>query len=296
MRRTTALGHVGNQFVEKQLPERPVGTRMSADFMNDIQEDLMGIQEAYSIPAAPGTEGALLAALKKMATEISIQYSKPVAELFQLPHYRAPAAFDPAHPENYFPAICVNSDTSQAIEISSLNYPDLVPVLREQALTNAGNTHIAASGWSVVSGIATLTLSPTQIGIINTLLEDVLAQGSQSNRCIVLPTAIGTIPAGEYSLAGNVSSASRSIEFPVSAPDGSGTTTAYVEIYPFRVPNQSDRARFITAESLILSTRPPINNVGGMLHRERFEGYTSNLQYLRTIGTYLYLWTGRYIP
>ena len=75
--------------------------------------------------------------------------SKKVGELFWMDDYQGSSAD--------FPAYCLNQETGT---ISTTNYPDLVAYLRSKKITwNLSISTWSVTNWSIVSNIATLTLS-----------------------------------------------------------------------------------------------------------------------------------------
>jgi len=105
MRKIDGPGAVANAFVDYDSVTNPNGTVYTADYGNDIQEELVAVQDEFSIAEAAGTNGYILAAIKGVA----IGFGKHVGELFFLDTVKDPTAFDKDDPETFFPAKCLDA-------------------------------------------------------------------------------------------------------------------------------------------------------------------------------------------
>ena len=80
MRKTTGQYNVSNQFVDYDPPGVPNGTVADADYLNDIQNDLVGIQDFADISEQAGTNTPVLKSMIRIAKE----YSMPVGTIYPL--------------------------------------------------------------------------------------------------------------------------------------------------------------------------------------------------------------------
>lgn len=275
MRKIAGPGHVGNAFVDYDPPGTPTGTYVMADWGNDVQDELRGIEDEFSIAQAAGTNKYVLAAIKGLA----IAHGKPLGELFFLHKHKDPAAFDKDNPEDYFPGLCLDDGDH---DIAVANWPDLVPDLR--AIKSTYNEGITGedsifdiTDWAIVSNVATLTFANTiaELKMLAALSEDNLVQGGYSSwRSITLPSAIGDITAGEYAIT-NVDPSTRKVSFAFTAGDNSGSGSWTAEFYRHRIPGSSTTARVYErpAGVLVAANDGDGECIAGMRRRDRFQGH-----------------------
>lgn len=275
MRKIAGPGHVGNAFVDYNPPGTPTGTYVMAAWGNDVQDELRGIEDEFSIAQAAGTNKYVLAAIKGLA----IAHGKPLGELFFLHKHKDPAAFNKNSPENYFPALCLDDGDH---DIAAANWPDLVPELRAIKSTyNEGITGedsaFDVTNWAVATNVGTLTFANTtaENTMLAALAEDNLVHGNYTSwRSITLAGAIGNIPAGEYAITA-LNATARTVTFNVTASDGSGGVTATAEFYRHRIPGSSTTARVYErpAGVLVAANDPDGECIAGYRRRDRFQGH-----------------------
>ena len=292
MRRIAGPGHVANQFVDYEEITNPNGTVYTAAFGNDVQNELIGIQDYAGVSEAPGTSRFVLASMIRAIKE----HSKPVGELFALAGpARQPTAFDPANPHSYFPAVCL-TDFAVFTTISQANYPDFegAPGLFSmlygyraafrQADTVQGQ--LTVSAWSVAGGIATFTLEAqnAERNALAALTDDYLVHSEQYGgdytnwRTITLPAAIGNVAAGTFRITGVDPDALTLSCDTGGAAAGSGSVTAIVEIYPYRVAGSSDTVRLFSQRGRATVGAGSDDHVAGLRHRDRFQGHWHEVQ------------------
>jgi hypothetical protein len=275
MRKIDGPGAVSNEFVDYDAVTNPNGTVYTADYGNDVQDELVGIQDEFSIAEAAGTNKYVLASIKGIA----IKLGKQLGEMFYLDSVKTPVAFDKDSPETFFPGLCLDTiDTST--DISSTNWPDLVTHLRARALTyNEGisgqKSTFDVTDWAIVSNVATLTFANTtaENAILDALSEDNLVHGSYSNwRSITLGSAIGSIDAGEYALT-DVDPLTRTVKFAFTAADGGASGTFTANFYTNRVSGSTTTARVYEATGRTLVSANDGEAINGLRRRDRFQGH-----------------------
>ncbi len=275
MRKIAGPGHVGNAFVDYDPPGTPTGTYVMADWGNDVQDELRGLEDEFSIAEAAGTNKYVLAAIKGLA----IAHGKQLGELFFLPKYKAPAAFDKDNPENFFPGLCLDIGDQ---DLSVANWPDLVPELRTLRLTyNEGiggeKYQFDVTDWAIVSNVATLTFDNVtpELAMLAALADDNLVHGDYASwRSITLPSAIGDISAGEYAIT-DVDPSTRKVSFAFTAGDNSGSGTWVVSFYQHRIPGSSTTARVYERPAGVLVAANDADGecIAGMRRRDRGQGH-----------------------
>ncbi len=275
MRKIAGPGHVGNAFVNYDPPGTPTGTYVMAEWGNDVQDELRGIEDEFSIAEAAGTNKYVLAAIKGLA----IAHGKPLGEMFFLHKYKAPAAFDKDSPEDYFPAVCLDAGDQ---DLAAANWPDLVPDLR--ALRATYNEGIAGAkyafdvtNWAIVSNVATLTFADqtAEKAVLSVLGEDNLVHGDYASwRSITLPDAIGDITAGEYALT-DVDPAARTVSFAFTAGNNSGAGAFVVSFYQHRIPGSGTTARVFERPGGVMVAANDADGecIAGMRRRDRGQGH-----------------------
>ncbi len=280
MRKIAGPGHVNYTFKDYDPVTNPTGTYHTANWGNDVQDELRGIEDELSIAEAAGTNKYVLAAIKGLA----IAHGKPLGELFFLNKYKAPAAFNKDSPEDYFPALCLDDGDH---DIAVANWSDLVPDLRTlRAIYNEGITgekyQFDVINWAVSSNVGTLTFADqtAEKALLSDYTEDNLVHGDFNGyRSVTLPDAIGNIPAGEYALSG-IDPSARTITFPVTASDGSGGVTAIAEFYQHRIPGSSTTARVFERPGGVMVAANDADGecIAGMRRRDRGQGHWHDLK------------------
>jgi hypothetical protein len=256
MRKIAGPGHVSNEFADYDEITNPDGTVVTAQWANDVQRELIGIQDELSIDEADGSNKYVLAAI----IGLSIKHGKQLGELLFLSDYKAVAAFDKDSPEDFFPAVCLSTIEGKE-DISATNYPTLVPALRARPVYyERGKTgekyQFDVTDWAIVSNVATLTFANTtaENEILSALSADNVVNGGYSDwQTITLPAAIGDIAAGDYNIT-DVDAVSRTISFAFTASDNSGSVTATVSFYRHRIAGSTTTARlFQISEDALMS-------------------------------------------
>ena len=280
MRKIDGPGAVANAFVDYDAILNPSGTVHTADWGNDTQDELIGIQDEFGIAEAAGTNKYVLAAIKGIA----IKFGKQLGEMFYLDNVTLPTEFDKDNPETFFPGLCLDTiDVSTDIAVA--NWPDLVPHLRAKGLTyNEGITGSKSSfdvtDWAIVSNVATLTFANTtaENAILDALSEDNLVHASYSNwRSITLAGAIGDISAGEYALT-DVDPLLRTVSFAFSSGDNSGSGAFTSNFYTNRIEGSATTARVYEATGRTLVSANDGENISGLRRRDRFQGHWHDVE------------------
>ena len=261
MRRINSLGSVSNTFVDYDANTNPQGTVINAAFMNDVQNELIGIQLDASVAEAPGTDYQILKLIKFNA----IKYSKNIGEYFWLEENKSESAFSLANPDDFFPAINL-SKINVSSDITTTNYPLLVPYLRALKLRYLDGTGSEVNSWSAtVSGSnVTMPTSTSSNAILRSLEEDVLVHGSYTNWRTL------TINGVEF-LITNINTSTRIIT--VTGTPTSGTQT--VEFYQYRIPSSTTSARLfeLKGRSFISPNDSSGRHQNGLRVRDRFQGH-----------------------
>jgi hypothetical protein len=293
MRKIAGPGHVSNRYVDYDPVTNPDGTVITADFQNDVQDELIGIQDEFSIAEAAGTNEYVKASIIGMA----IKYGKQLGELVFLPKYKAPAAFDKDNPTVFFPAVCL-SDIETYRDISVANYPDLVPELRSiPAYYERNKTgekyQFDVTNWAISSNVATLTFANTtaENEILAALSADNLVHGSYTNwQTITLASAIGDISSGDYAIT-DVDTLARTISFAFTASNNSGSVTATASFYRHRVAGSTTTARLfqISEDALMSVGNDRVSMFRQLDQMQRITGYlesvSNNASLLGMFGT-----------
>lgn len=228
------------------------------------------------------------------------EYGKTLGEIFALDSYVAPVAWaaDGSTMTTYFPAVCLTNIVDYA-DITTTNYPDLVPYLRgkqfawKQAMAGEINTW-SVTNWSITTNVATLTFANNtadgqEVWLLLALLEDYNAGSGSTYRTITLPAAIGNIPIGTYQVT-SISTAARQVTFAVTASNGSGSGTWSINIYPHRLATADDgtgvKARLFNARGFALHGVQDANSyfVGGLRRRDEMQGHQHTVAF-NTSGT-----------
>lgn len=285
MRKIAGPGHVGNAFVDYDAVTNPDGTVYTADWGNDTQNELVGIQDEFSIAEAAGTNKYVLAAIKGIA----IGYGKQIGELFFLDTQKDPDEFDKDSPEDFFPGKCL-STIEDYNDIAVANWAELVPHLRAKAFKYfegiTGETSaFSVVNWAIAANVATLTFSgAAATAMLAALAEDVLVHGSYTHwRSVTLAGAIGDITAGEYAITA-VDAAGLTITFAFTAGNNSGAVTATCNFYQHRVPGSTTTARLMqsTGRNLISANDGNGKYIAGLRIRDAMQRITGSASYYTT--------------
>ncbi len=153
---------------------------------------------------------------------------------------------DRKDPSSDFPALCVSKPDTI---LNSTDWPDLVTHFYNKPLRHnpctSNTTEFDIISWQIASNVVTLTFANAtpEKSVLASLAVDRLVHGSYNNwRTITLPEAIGTIPAGTYTITDLVST-DRTISFPYAAADGSGNITKKAIFYQHRIAGLTTQVR-----------------------------------------------------
>jgi len=278
MKRTTAPGSSGGQYVDDNPALGVIGTLNIAEDRNGTQEEICAPIEGAGLTLSGTDTAQLWKAMRKVIKE----RSREVGEIFTLLDKKAPVAFGTGTEDTYFPGLCL-TDIASYVDISATNWPDLVPKLRAvKAIFKDGITgEIASPGvtaWEIAANVATLTFTndTDHIAFLAALAEDQAVHASFTNwRTITLASAIGNISAGTYAITA-ISSSSRTISFAFTASDSSGSVTTTAEFYPHRVAGSANTARVFSARGLTVHGANDDNGyfmAGGLRRRDFMQGH-----------------------
>ena len=261
MRKIDGPGNVSNEFVDYDPISNPQGTVVTADFMNDVQNELIEIQEDANVAEAPGTDAQILKLIKFNA----IKYSKNIGEYFFLEENKNPSAFVLATPDNFFPAINLSKININS-DITTANYPLLVPYLRALKLKYLDGTGSEVNSWtaSVSGSNITMPTSTSSDAILASLAEDVLVHGGYTNYRSI------TVNSVEFPIT-NINTATRVIT--VTGTPSAGSQT--VEFYNYRITGSSTSARLfeIKGRSFIAPNDSSGRHQNGLRVRDRYQGH-----------------------
>jgi hypothetical protein len=267
MRKIAGPGNVANAFVDYDAVNNPQGTVVTANFMNDVQDELIAIQTDASVAESAGSNAQILKLIKFNA----IKYSKNIGEFFYIEENKSPSAFVLATPDNFFPAINL-SKININLDISTTNYPLLVPYLRALKVRYLDGTSGEVSSWTatVASSSITMPTSTSSDAILSSLAEDVLVHGGYTNFRSI--TVAGT----EFPIT-NINTSTRVIT--VTGTPSAGSQT--VEFYNYRITGSSTTARLFEVKGRDIITPNDSNgrHQNGLRVRDRFQGHYHNLYY-----------------
>jgi hypothetical protein len=266
MRKIDGPGNVLNAFVDYDPLSNPQGTVVTADFMNDVQDELIAIQTDASIAESAGSNAQILKLIKFNA----IKYSKNIGEFFYIEENKSPSAFVLATPDNFFPAINL-SKININLDISTTNYPLLVPYLRALKVRYLDGTSGEVNSWTAtVSGSnITMPTSTDSDAILSSLAEDVLVHGGYTNYRSI--TVAGT----EFPIT-NINTSTRVIT--VTGTPSAGSQT--VEFYNYRITGSSTTARLfeIKGRGFIAPNDSSGRHQNGLRLRDRMQGHWHDIQ------------------
>jgi len=261
MRKTTAPGNSSNEFVDYEEGVT-AGTVVDADWLNDVQDELLGVQEAMSIAEATGTNEYVAAAIIGM----SIRYGTKVGfiEADFGSEVQSPAAFDEDDPTAFFPKLCLTDFTaSKAIDVA--NWPDLVPVLRAKRLRYldqiTGDT-VEFAG-SASGSVITLTDTTANNDLLAALVEFQADFGTYTDWLTL--DWDGTT----YAIT-DVDAATREITVTGTPTAGAGNVT----IYPHRIAGSTTTARVHSAVGKDIRAAGTAEYLAGLMWRDQMQQIT----------------------
>jgi len=261
MRKIAGPGNVANAFVDYDAVNNPQGTVVTANFMNDVQDELIAIQTDASIAESAGSNAQILKLIKFNA----IKYSKNIGEFFYIEENKSPSAFAINTPDNFFPAINL-SKININLDISTTNYPLLVPYLRALKVKYLDGTSGEVSSFTatVASSSITMPTSTSSDAILSSLAEDVLVHGGYTNYRSI--TVAGT----EFPIT-NINTSTRVIT--VTGTPSAGSQT--VEFYNYRITGSSTTARLfeLKGRGFITPNDTSGRHQNGLRVRDRFQGH-----------------------
>jgi hypothetical protein len=265
MRKIDGPGNVLNAFVDYDPVNNPQGTVVTADFMNDVQDELIAIQTDASIAESAGSNAQILKLIKFNA----IKYSKNIGEFFWLESNRNPSAFVLATPDDFYPAINL-SKININLDISTTNYPLLVPYLRALKVRYLDGKSGEVNSWTATvsgSNIAMPTSTDSD-AILSSLAEDVLVHGGYTNYRSI--TVAGT----EFPIT-NINTSTRVIT--VTGTPSAGSQT--VEFFNYRITGSSTTARLfeVNGRGFIAPNDSSGRHQNGLRVRDRFQGHKIRL-------------------
>lgn len=278
MKRTTAPGASGGQYVDDNPALGVVGTLNIAEDRNGTQEEICAPIEGAGLTLSGSDSSQLWKAMRKVIKE----RSKHVGELFALLDKKAPVGFGTGTEDTYFPELCLTNIDSY-LDISDTNWPDLVSYLRglKMVFKDGLTGELASFGvtnWAISSNVATLTFTndADHIAFLTALSEEQTVHGSFTNwRTVTLASAIGNITAGTYAISA-ISAGSRTISFAFTAANASGSVTASVEFYAHRIAGSATTARVWTAKGMSIIGVNDANGYfvsGGLRRRDFMQGH-----------------------
>jgi hypothetical protein len=268
MRKIDGPFNVANRFEDQDPTNNPNGTVITAQWTNDIQDELINLQAYGGFSEAAGAQSQILKTIRK----ISREESRLVGEPFYLLEHKPPAIFDPNNIDAYFPAICLDSINGN-LTLDVANYPDLVPWLRlRRAIFGAGTGSEASEITVTVSG-STVTFPNTALGnaMILALAEDNLFVGSFTNYRTL------NVAGADFPIAGSINPIARTLV--VTGTPASGSQTAI--IYTNRITGSTTTARLYKADGVALASANDTDQtlISNLFTRDAMQGHWHNTYY-----------------
>lgn len=273
MREAVGPGITGGVFTDYDAITNPDASVVPAQFMNDVSEELLGIQTEADIPQAPGTDLNVLKSILKLTKESS----KYVGELFWLDEFKNTQVYNIANPiDDYFPAICLSTIASSVI-IDVANWPQLVPHLRAKTLKYQAGLVSEVDNWSVTVAGSDITFPDiaSANAMLASLVEDQLFAGGYTNWRTV------NIDGSDFAIT-NIDLVTRIVT--VTGAPTSGAQTA--RFYENRIAGSTTTARLYAANglSLVGSGDSDSELVPGLRVRNRFQGHWHRIYRSATAG------------
>jgi len=242
MRVIAGPGNLANRFEDYDVINNPQGTVITADWANDVQDELMGVQDEAGFTESAGTNELLLKSIIKISKEMRSE----IGEFISLDTYKAPVAWDGTSittAKTYFPAICLSSIDIQTV-LNAANYPDLVPHLRSKQLKYLEGKSGEVSSWSCsISGsVVTFPNNASANALLAALAKDVIVHGGYTNWRTLTENNV------EYPIT-NINLTTR--EVTVTGTPTSGTQS--ITLFPHRIAGSTTTAREfqVSGKSLI---------------------------------------------
>jgi len=269
MREIAGPGNVSGQFVDYDPVNNPLGTVYTADYGNDVQNDLIAIQTHAGLPEASGATANVL----KSIIKISKMYGKEIGEFFQTWELKSPVAFNSTSvstAETFFPAICLDTIDIQTT-LSATNWPLLVPWLRARQIKyREGRSDEVASFPCGVSGsVVTLDNTTANNRLLTALAKWLVVHGSYTNWLTL------TIDGTEYPIT-NINTTTRAITV-----TGSPAASSTVTFFPNRISGSTTTARLHehSGKSLIAANDAAGLFITGMQMLGYFQNFALQGQY-----------------
>ena len=246
MKRTTAPNSVGGAYVDK-VPGVTIGTTLVAEDRNLIQEEICNVVEGAGLTLSGADDE---------------QLKKAIAALIYAPGvyvYRA----SPVAASALFPCLRID-DASH--DISTANWPDLVPYLRNERLLVNGESQWAVN---VAGGVATFAADTPEDRLLAALAEEVLVHGGYGTWLAL------NLGGTDYAIT-NVNAGARTIT--VAAPPGNGGYTAIVYAYRVAGSATTARVRRMSGRALVgteaeSGDTPDRMLIAGLRARDRLQGH-----------------------
>lgn len=278
MRKIAGPGHVSNTWADYDPSTNPLGTVFTADWGNDAQNELVGIQDEMGIAEAAGTNKYVLASIIGMI----IKGRGAVGQLIPIDgDIIPPAEFDKDDPWAFFPGLCLdNIDTYSDIDVA--NWPLLVPFLRAKSykylegLTGAVSAFESAT-YQVATNVVTLTMAnnAANIALITALAEEYALTGYR--QVINIPLAIGPITAGDHLITGyNVGARQMTFAF-TTGDTGPSATSQTITVHANRIVGSTTTARVYGAKALAVMSAGTATHISGGMRRSFFQGHWNEI-------------------
>ena len=261
MRPISGPGNVANTFADYDPVSNPLGTVYTAQWGNDVQDELLGIQAEMGVSTGAGSNRLVYASMLRAIKE----YRLPVGGIIQSTVALTPTAFDVNNPETYEPVF----DLQAGGTLNVANYPDYVPKLRSE-LVRVGST--TAFTGSASGSIITLDNNADNLAVLEALLEDQIFY-SAYNR----PITWG----GSDFVITNINGVTRAITVTGTPTAGAGSAT----FHPYRIVGSTTTARILAHDGLVLATGGASGRVTGLVTRDRMQLIEGEYEMQRSTGS-----------
>jgi len=253
MRPISGPGNVANTFADYDPISNPLGTVYTAQWGNDVQNELLGIESKMGVSPSAGSNQYVASTIIGLAK----RYGKMLGEFYPLPNYVAPSEFNPATPTLFHPGLCL-TNFDGVTTIAEANWPDLHPFLRSQQLSIGSTLNFSGS-----ASASTITLdnNADNIAILTAIAESVAHFGYNYT-----VTWGGT----EYAIT-DIATLTRVITVTGTPTAGAGSA----EFYPHRIAGSTTTARVFSLQGLGLIGLgdPDRYFVGGLARRGYMQGH-----------------------